>query len=163
MIALLPLALIALWSLALLIAPTVRGERARHGIFVILRPAGPINPDGSTTAFAHVQERGEYRLHKLFGIAAGLPFLLAMPHPLLVLAQIIAMILADNLTRPISGIDYAGHGAEIMAAEAAGDLTYRAAEIARMADDGDKRGHDIPNQLARWRWLARIVFTLGRW
>lgn len=154
---------IVLWALWMLAAPTVRGERAFHSLWLISKPEGPLNADGSATAFAHVQEKGEFRLHKLIGIAAGVPFALIVAPLFVVLPlQLLAMILADGLSRKIEAIDYAGHGAEIMAAEAARVIGYREAEIARMSDDRDKQGDDIAAELDRWRWLACVVFWLGR-
>lgn len=169
MIYLVPL---ALFLLLFAFPPTIKGRFATHNAARITRPVGPLNPDGSTTAFAHIQERGEYRLHKLLAIAAGVPFVFVPPSvwqgfavPSWMVAgivQLIAMLAVDQFTRTFEAIDFAGHGAEILAAEAAGDATYREAEIARTAKDLDKRGDDVPAQLARWHWLARIVFTLGR-
>lgn len=154
----------ALWGVLFLFPPVVRGERAEHNLLRIVKPAGPINRDGSVTEFAHVQEKGEYRLHKLLGMtSAALAALLPIEHevvyPLTVWA---ALVTVDAFSRKIGAIDYGGHGAEIMAAEKAGFLGYREAEIARMSDDGDKIGHNVAARLLRWEWLSRIVYALGR-
>lgn len=152
----------ALWLLAFAFPPTFEGPRAVHNAARIIRPKGPLNRDGSVTAFAHIQEKGEFRLHKLLGLAAGLPFLFAPFDPVLLFAQPIAMAAVDSFSRRLRAFDYAGHGAEIMAAERAGVIGYREAEIARMSDDDTQAGDDIPAELARWNWLARIVYALGR-
>jgi hypothetical protein len=158
-------ALPALWLALFLFPPVFAGDRAQHGPVGIWKPPGPINRDGSATEYAHVQEKGEFRLAKLGGIAAARVFA-ALPFEPLVLAlmlQGIAMALADQAVRFFPGTDYAGHGAEIMAAEADGITGYRAAEIARMRTNRDKRGQDVEAGLARWHWLARVIFMLGRW
>jgi hypothetical protein len=155
----------ALWLLLFVFPPTVAGNHAEHNAMRIVKPAGPINPGGSNTAFAHIQEKGEFRLHKLLAIAAGLPFVFVAPEPLALglFAQALVMAAVDSFSRKIEAIDFAGHGAEIIAAERAGDWTYRAAEIARMQGDRDKRGQNVAALLLRWEWLARIVWWLGRW
>jgi hypothetical protein len=157
------LATLAIWFALFLFPPVIKGRWAQHNMLRITRPEGPINRDGSTTAFAHVQEKGEFRLCKLFAIAAGVPFVFAAPEPIVLLLQPIAMIAVDQIVRAIGAVDYAGHGAEILAAERAGDMTYRAAEIARLQTDQDKRGDNVAAMLLRWEWLARIVHLLGRW
>lgn len=154
-------ALLILWALLFAIAPTYRGERAANHMLGIIRPEGPVNRDGSTTAFAHVQEKGEFRLAKLGAIAAGLPFLW-LDSPVSPFLAPLAIILGDQLVRSSGAVDYAGHAAEIMAAEDDGAFGYREAEIARMSDDGDKRGHNIAAMLLRWEWLGRVVYALGR-
>lgn len=156
-------AFLAFWALLFAFPPTVRGKRAKHNAAVIWKPEGPLNSDGSTTEYVHVQEKGEYRLHKIIGLTAGLVAALLLPATLIG-ALSVAIITAafDSLSRKIGAIDYAGHGAEIIAAENDGDWSYRAAEIKRMSDDGDKQGHDVPAQLDRWEWLARIVCRLGK-
>lgn len=154
----------AVWLLLFVFPPTVAGHHASHNAARIVKPKGPINPGGSNTAFVHVQEKGEYRLHKLFAIAAGLAFMLAPYHTTfgLILAQAITMAAVDSFSRKIEAIDFAGHGAEIIAAERAGDWGYRAAEIERMRADRDKQGQNVAALLLRWEWLARIVYFLGR-
>lgn len=153
----------ALWLALFAFPPTVAGRHAVHNAARIVRPKGPLNPDGSVTAFAHIQEKGEFRLHKLLAIAAGLAFVLAPFAPAPLFAQVVVMAAVDSGTRRFRAFDYAGHGAEIMAAERAGVIGYRAAEIARMSDDETQAGDDVPAELARWHWLARVVFVLGRW
>lgn len=155
-------ALIALWALLFAFPPTVRGRHAMHNVLWIVKPLGPINPDGSVTAYAHVQERGEYRLHKLLGMAAGVPFLFAPSDPYWLAAMLFAMLVVDGGTRRLDFIDYAGHGAELLAAEADGLTGYRAAEIARMKPNKDKQGDNVALLLLRWEWLAHIVWRLGR-
>lgn len=152
----------ALWLLFLLAAPVSKGRSASHTAIGITVPSAAVLPDGNVTAFVLIQERGEWRLHKLLAIAAALAFLLLPFGLMTVFFQVIVMIAVDQFTRNIEAIDFAGHGAKIMAAEAAGKMEYREAEIARMMKDRNKRGDDIPAQLARWNWLARIVFWLGR-
>jgi hypothetical protein len=88
----------------------------------------------------------------------ALPF-----EPVLLMLYPIAIAAANQAVRFFPGTNYAGHGAEIIAAEAAGQAGYREAEIARMRTNRDKRGDDVAAQLARWNWLARIVFAWGRW
>lgn len=151
----------ALWLLAFAFPPVRKGKRATHNAAGITKPEGPINPDGSITEFAHIQEKGEFRLHKLLGFAAGLPFIFLTFDPVLLFAQPIAMAVVDSFSRRFRAFDYAGHGAEIMAAERDGLAGYREAEIARMSDDDTQAGDDIPAQLARWHWLSRIVHFLG--
>ena len=156
----------ALWFALWLFPITLRGKWAISNAFRIIKPRGPINRDGSITAYAHVQERGEYRLYKLLSFVAAVPFAFWDSDPWFVMPalQLITMMAADQAVRVLLPfIDYAGHGAEIMAAEADFDTTYRLAEIERMRDDRDKRGQDVEAELARWHWLARIVFVLGRW
>jgi hypothetical protein len=161
------LLILAAWALLGIIAPTRPGRHARHNAVFITRPAGPLNPDGSVTGFAHVQERGEYRLGKLIGLAAGgvcvaVAWTSGADPIALVIVTFLPMILCDAFSRKVNFIDYAGHGAEIIAAEYAGAIGYRAEEIERMRDDPDKRGQDIAEGLDRARWLARVVFALGR-
>lgn len=157
--------LILIWAALFLVPPTVKGRHATHNAARIIKPLGPLNPDGSTTEWANIQERGEYRLHKLFGIAAGVPFLFVQIDPPMIalLLQIIAMLGADQFTRAINAIDYAGHAAEIIAAESDGAIGYRESEIVRMSDDHDKRGQNVAAMLLRWEWLGRVVYILGRW
>ena len=150
-----------------IIAPTKRGRRAQHNALWITRPEGPTNSDGSTTAFAHVQERGEYRLGKLIGLAAGAAVLAVAlaseADPVgAAIVTFLPMIVCDAFSRKVNFIDYAGHGAEIIAAEREGVAGYREAEIARMSDDRDKHGQDIAAGLDRARWLARVVHRLGK-
>jgi hypothetical protein len=154
----------AVWLTLTVFPPTFTGPRATHNAARIIRPVGPINSDGSTTVHVHVQEKGEYRLHKLLGLIASVPYVLFPFDPLQIALtlEVVTMLGVDQFTRRLNAIDYAGHGAEIIAAERAGDTGYREAEIARMSDDHDKRGQDIPAELRRLDWLARIVYTLGR-
>ena len=161
------LAILAAWAVLGIIAPTKRGRHAEHNALFITRPEGPTNPDGSTTAFAHVQERGEYRLGKLIGLAVGgaalAVALASKADPVgAVIVTFLPMIVCDAFSRKVNYVDYAGHGAEIIAAERAGVVGYRQAEIARMSDDPDKRGQDIAKGLDRARWLARVVHGLGK-
>lgn len=151
----------ALWALLCAFPPVLRGYSAGHSLLFVLKPDGPINPDGSGTEWAHVQEKGEFRLCKLAAIALALPCLW-LPAPVVWFAVPLTLLLGDQLARSSGAVDYAGHGAEIMAAEADGAFGYREAEIGRMGRNADKRGDDIPAMLARWRWLARVVFVLGR-
>lgn len=153
------LAFIALWALLFAFPPVVSGRHATHNALRITRPDTATSVTGSSTRYAHVQEKGEFRLHKLFAIAAGLPFVFVTIEPLAIglMFQPIAMMAADQFTRLFKGIDYAGHGAEIIAAERDGAIGYREAEIARNARDGLSDA-----TLRRWHWLARIVFVLGR-
>jgi hypothetical protein len=64
----------------------------------------------------------------------------------------------------VPALDYAGHGAEIIAAERAGITGYRAGEITRMRLL-DNRAHmtdaQVDAALCRWHWLARVVHRLG--
>lgn len=155
-------AIFALWILAFIFPPVIVGSYANHNAVRIARPVGPLNSDGSTTKYVHVQETGEFRLHKLFALAAGIPFLLVEPSPVTLFLMPIVMMGADQATRTLNAIDYAGHGAEILVAEADGMVGYRAAEIERMSDDRDKRGQNVEAELTRWNWLAVIVATLGK-
>jgi hypothetical protein len=152
----------AVWLALFLFPPVFAGKSAKHNPIGIWKPEGPLNRDGSTTVYAHVQEKGEYRLAKIGGILAGLVFIWVPYDPVIYLLQPIAMAVADQAVRFFSGTDYAGHGAEIIAAERDGMMGYRAYEIARMSDDRDKQGQDIEAGLRRWNWLARIVERLGR-
>ena len=154
---------LAVWVVAFLFPPTVKGRWAEHNALRIIHPNGPLNLDGSATVHVHVQEKGEFRLHKLFALAAGVPFLFIPYEPVMLMLQPIAMLAADQFTRKFDAIDYAGHGAEILSAEAAGLIGYRAQEIARMNTDHDKRGQNVAAMLLRWEWLARFVRLLGRW
>ena len=161
------LAILAAWAVLCIIAPTRKGRHAQHNALFISRPVGPINLDGSITAFAHVQERGEYRLGKLTGLAVGgaaLAVALASEADPVgaAIVTFLPMIVCDAFSRKVNFIDYAGHGAEIIAAEREGVAGYREAEIARMSDDPDKRGQDIAAGLDRARWLARVVHRLGK-
>lgn len=164
----------SIWLVWGIIAPTRQGKRARHTIWCIYRPVGPVNPDGSTTEFSHVHEKGEWRLSKLLAKLTGLAFPIVFAPPLslvvvdppllllVLLAQACVMIIVDNKTRGMDIIDYAGHGAEIIAAEMAKEIGYREAEIVRMSDDDDKQALQVREKLDQTRWLARIVFWLGR-
>lgn len=155
----------ALWAGMFLFPLVLSGPRAISNAFRIVRPVGPLNPGGSTTRHAHVQELGEYRVYKLLAVAITTPFyfLTTDPFYLAVALHLFAFLIVDQLVRKIEGTDYAGHGAEIMSAEAEGDETYRSAEIARLLKDHDKKGEDVVAGLARWNWLARITYVLGRW
>ncbi len=153
----------AVWFGLFLFPPVFAGKAAKHSPIGIWKPEGPLNRDGSVTVYAHVQEKGEFRLAKLGAILVGLVFLWVPHDPVVYLLQPIAMAVADQAVRFFPGTDYAGHGAEIIAAERDGAIGYRAAEIARMSDDRDKRGQDIDAGLRRWNWLSALVFTLGQW
>lgn len=152
---------LAIFALLFLFPPVTRGTRATHNA---LRITMPRTMPGRK--YVLTQERGEYRLHKLFALLAGLPFLaITSETPLLIaVGQFLAMFAVDQLTRLIEAIDWAGHGAEIMAAEKDGQTGYRAKEIADLENPAlnmDKRGDDVPAMLAKWNWLAILVRLLG--
>jgi hypothetical protein len=151
----------AVWLAMFARPPVFASTTAKHSPIGIWKPEGPLNRDGSVTVYAHVQEKGEYRLAKIGGILAGLAFIWVPFDPVVYLLQPIAMAVADQAVRFFPGTDYAGHGAEIIAAERDGAVGYRAAEIERMSDDRDKQGQDIEAGLRRWHWLAVIVHFLG--
>lgn len=157
-------AIFALWGVLFLFPPTIKGPHAVHNLLWIVKPEGPVNAEGSVTEFAHVQEKGEYRLHKLLGMAAGFVVSLVPIEPagLQALAVWVALVFVDGFTRKLQAIDYAGHGAEILAADRAGFVGYGKAEIERMQRHSDKQGHNVAAGLLRWEWLARIVLILGR-
>lgn len=155
-------------------APTVKGTMARNNPVRIVRPDKPILWDGSVTAFVHVQERGEFRLCKIAGIVAVLAFWAVCTalglHPVaFAIVSPIAMVTGDQMMRVLPFTDYAGHGAELLAAKAeyanAPDQfeVYRKREVEALRGDPAKRGDDIERELARWHWLARIAYALGRW
>jgi hypothetical protein len=152
----------ALFALLFAFPPVFKGDKAQSNPIGITRPKGPVNRDGSVTAYAHVQEKGEYRLSKLGAIAAGMVFPFLPFDPVLYLLQPIAMVFADQAVRFAPFTDWAGHGAEIIAAERDGAIGYREAEIERMRDDNDKQNVNVAAGLLRWEWLARIVERLGR-
>lgn len=153
----------ALFALLFAFPPVFKGSKAQHSPVGIWRPEGPLNRDGSTTAFAHVQEKGEFRLSKIGAIIAGLCFLALPFDPILYFLQPIAMAAVDQAVRFLPPVDWAGHGAEIIAAERAGDMGYREAEIARMTRNSDKPSDAVAVDagLRRWHWLARVVYVLG--
>ncbi|MFN3991272.1 MAG: hypothetical protein ACK4IS_13570, partial [Erythrobacter sp.] len=94
--------------------------------------------------------------------AAGLPGLLLASDPVMAaIATGLPMLLADGLARTIKAIDYAGHGAEIMAGEAAGMAEYRANEVEQMRWAMGRSADEIEAGLQRWHWLARVVRALG--
>lgn len=154
-------AILALFVALFIFPPVYRGRAAKSSPIGVWKPQGPVNPDGSVTQYAHVQEVGEYRLSKLAAIAAGVPFLF-IEGPVVLLLMPIAMCVADQAMRFAPWTDWAGHNAEIMAAEADGAFDYRNGEILRMSDDRDKQNVNIAAMLLRWEWLGRIVYVLGR-
>ena len=146
----------AIWLALLLFPPVISGPRSYHWLLWIRLNRAP----GWRHVLVH--ERGEFRLAKLAGLATGVVFVALPASPILWVLQPLAMAFADQGVRASGAVDYAGHEAEILSAERAGETGYRAAEIARMSDDRDKQGDDIAAELARWRWLARIVGVLGK-
>lgn len=154
---------VLVWAAYGVLGPVVfKGKSAKHNAFFVLMPAEARN--GNHLPSVRVQEVGEWRLAKIVAVVAALPGLLMAADPITqFLLAALPMLIADAAMRAVSASDYAGHGAEIIAAERSGLIGYREAEIERMRRDPDKQGHDVPTGLARWHWLARIVFALGRW
>lgn len=140
----------------------LRSDRNVHNVlFVWLREQGE---NGNHQPSVKVQEVGEWRLAKMIGVTVGLVAAFALPDSPVALFAVCALTLVpDALCRKVNAIDYAGHGAEIMHAEAAGIFGYREAEIARMQQDRDKRGQGVAANLDRMRWLSRVIYLLGRW
>lgn len=158
---------ILLWLILGLLAPSIGGDHAEHNALYITKPKGPLNPDGSVTAFAHLQEKGEYRLCKLIGICFALicGFIIYSAGSSLtsqVIPPLLGMAITDSFSRKIGFIDFAGHAAEILEAERWGVPCYRKEEIERMSDDPDKKGKNIPKGLGKARHLARVVWALGK-
>lgn len=138
MLELAPFIIFGVFLLAFVSPPTWRGERATHNAVRILKPKGPVNRDGSLTRFAHKQEKAEYRLHKLFAMLPGIPFLFIEPWFLTVMVQPILMLVFDQFSRKIGAIDWLGHNVEWMTAQKEGYFNYRSEEITRMTRDMDK-------------------------
>lgn len=163
--------LFLLW-LALFAYPprrAVDGYWSRHNALMIFMPRQKGRwPNGNVREYVRVQEFGEFRLLKLIGlIPLGLMWLIGPqgdgPMETAVLQTVLGLVSIIPVEVGLRGaIDPAGHGAEIIAAEKAGDTEYRAGEIERMAL-GEYKGRDVEAVLARWHWLARVVHLLGRW
>jgi len=156
--------LVVVWAAYGVVGPVVfNGTRACHNALAVWMPAAGSN--GNYLSAVRVQEVGEWRLSKLVAVLCAIPGLLMVSDPLSqCFAVLLPMLLADAFSRKIPGFDYAGHGAEIMAAEREGVVGYRAAEIERMKlYDGrpDMTAAEIDDELRRWHWLARIVFAMG--
>lgn len=152
------------WATYGVIGPVVLdGTRACHTALAVWMPAS--GRHGNYLPAVKVQEVGEWRLSKLVAVLCGVPGLLLVSDPLSqFFAVLLPMLLADAFSRKIPGFDYAGHGAEIMAAEREGMVGYRAAEIERMKlynGRPDMTAPEINDELRRWHWLARIVFAMG--
>jgi hypothetical protein len=158
------LLLVLVWVLYAAFGPVIiPASRARHNALYVVMPRAA--QAGNHLPAVRVQEVGEWMLCKLIGIAAAVPGLLLVADPVMQLyAAIMPMLLADALSRFVPALDYAGHGAEIIAAERAGITGYRAGEITRMRLL-DNRAHmtdaQIDAALRRWEWLARVVCWLG--
>lgn len=157
--------LVLVWAAYGALGPVVlKGRSAKHNAFAVwMHSADTI---GNHLPSVLVQEVGEWRLSKIVGVACAIPGLLLVSDPAMqALAAVLPMLIADAVSRLIPASDYAGHGAEIIAAERAGLIGYRAAEIERMRLF-DNRQHmttaQVDAALRRWNWLARIVWRLGR-
>lgn len=153
--------IVAAWAIYGLLGPIrILSDRNRHNaLFVWLREDTP----GQHQPSIRVQEVGEWRLHKIIGSTAGLILATLLPeHPASLFAVATGMIAADNLTRLIPHIDYAGHGAEILNAEAAGLMGYRTEEARRVARDYDAAVADALEWFDQMHWLSRIIYWLAR-
>ena len=155
---------VLVWAAYGVLGPVVvQGPSARHNAIFVSMPKTGTN--GNHLPAVRVQEVGEWRLCKIVGILAAMPGLVLSTDPVTQpIVTLLPMLLVDAASRSISGFDYAGHGAEIIAAERAGLMDYRAAEIERMRLF-DNRQHMTPAQvdalLRRWHWLARVVHWMG--
>lgn len=136
------------------------GKSNMHNAYVVWLTLAPMGDNHQPSVI--VQEIGEWRLHKLIGIAAYFPVALIDPlvGPFL---GALAMLLADGFSRKVKRIDWAGHGAEVMAAEKAGIAGYREAEAERVARDYKATPADALLWFDQMRWLSRIIYALGQW
>lgn len=131
--------------------------------------------------FPLVQEVGEWKLCKIIGIAVGvLAHIIALQFGGLAhMAAAILMVFADSFSRTVFALDAGGHGAEIIAATEAGVDGYRDGEIKRLLAEENwqkalgfskpAKGKAAPGSrekveaaLAKWHWLAKIIYRLGR-
>lgn len=154
--------LLAAWAMYGALGPVIiTGPRNRHNALAVwLREATP----GQHQPGIAVQEKGEWRLHKIIGLALGIPASWAAHQidPLAgFAAAMLATLAADNLTRTIAPIDWAGHGAEVLVAEAAGLEHYRNQEAARVARDYEASVADALEWFDQMAWLSRIIRALG--
>jgi len=158
----LPWAVLAAWALYGAIGPWrfASGRNRHNALAVWLRPETP----GQHQPGINVQEKGEWRLHKLIGLAIGAPATWIASHFDPVAALVCAVLVtlaADNLTRTIPQIDWAGHGAEVLVAEDAGLASYRTQEAARVARDYQATIADALEWFDQMHWLSRIIRALG--
>ena len=106
------------------------------------------------------QEKAEWRMLWLFGIACGLIANFAWQAPNEHWAYVLLAAFLGNifLRLATNGLDYVGHGVEIIVAEEAGWSDYRADEIERMRRN-DGRSHMSPEQVSDkldvWAWFAK--------
>lgn len=158
------------WIAHAIWAPTVSGRANRTNPMQITRANAEVMFDGTITAFAYVQERGEFRLYKGLTALIGTAVLLGciaygVPAVGLLIGGLVGMFALESLVRFISAIDIAGHGAEIMAAEAEllpeEAMAYHYREAVSVAGQYDLSTDEAIEMLDRWQWLARIVYRLG--
>lgn len=157
-----PTIIVLIWAAYGVLGPVVlKGTSARHNAFAVWMHSS--DSTGNYLPAVKVQEVGEWKLAKALAVLAALPGLLLTTDPISqLILTVIPMLLVDGLCRPL--LDYAGHGAEIIAAERAGLVGYREAEIERMRlfDGRTLSSEQIDSNLRRWHWLAKIVFLLGK-
>lgn len=166
----LPFLWVAFWIAHAVIAPVRSGKANRSNPLFITRAAQEIVWDGSQTRFVVVQERGEFRLYKglaaLIGTAVLAVATAAGVDPVaLIVAAPVGLAVIELAVRSLSAIDVAGHGAEIMAAQAAlpaqEAADYAEREARTVADQYDIMTDEARIWINETRWLARIVYRLG--
>lgn len=153
---------LAIWAIYGAFGPfRLSGDRNHHNAaFVWLRDETP----GQHQPGIDVQEKGEWRLHKIIGIALGLlaAIITSQSDPVIAfVAPVLVTLIGDSLSRLVKQIDWAGHGAEVLVAEDAGVAGYRQQEAARVARDYRTSTEQALEWFDQVLWLSKIIRTLG--
>ena len=142
------------------------GNAAKHNALLVKLPTDATSiaqgnhPDGR-----RVQEVGENRFQGLVALVPALVATLTLEAPYAPLVAVLAYIVVKSLLYAVPAIDDAGHGAEIMVAEADGHSSYYIGEITRMLNDPKRAGKtfgDVLADLEGVRWLSRFMVVLAR-
>lgn len=166
----LPFLWVALWLAHAAWCPVKIGTANRSNPLYVTRARQEVIWDGSITRFVFIQERGEFRLYKSLAAVIGAGVLAVataagVEPAVLIVAAPVGLALIELAVRGLSAIDVAGHGAEIMAAQAAlpakEAAAYAEREAATVADQYDIMTDEARVWLNETRWLARIVYRLG--
>lgn len=164
-----------LWALYGVFGPRIiKDTRNRHNGLLVRSDGDPI---------VLVQEIGEWKLCKLIGTIVGvLAHIIAFQiGEVAFIFAMLAGVAADSFVRNVFALDVAGHGSEIIAGQKAGIPGYRDGELEQLLrqnnwqkalnfprtaykDDAARAAAlvKIEAALAKWNWLAKIVFFLGK-
>lgn len=160
------LAVLTILTAIILIGPPVQVQSGSGGrntmLGVTVPPDAETEASGQSPAGRLAQERGEWKLAKLFALPfAGVAAYFAPDGLIAVPIALVAFALAELLGRKLTGHwDYVGHNIEIMVAEAEGREGYREAETRRVANDKGITFEQAEASLRKWALLARVVKVL---